>query len=127
MDQTNILSWLVLGRPASELGKGGGNDSEVLMQAVSAMALDEDSSVVNNLRNELGLDVAGLESQDGEQGSTFMLGKYLTPDLYMGYGIGLFDAVNIFKVRYNLTRNITVEADTSAKANGMDIRYTLER
>ncbi len=127
LDQTNILSYIVLGRPASGGGGGSINQQQLLAQALSDLALNEDSAVSRAMRDDLGLDTAGLDTSGGVEQTTFMLGKYLTPDLYISYGVGLFDAENIFRMRYRLSQHFSVESATSGGNSGVDLHYSLER
>ena len=62
----------------------------------------------------------------GTTGGSYTLGKYLTPDLYVSYGIGLFDAINTFNMRYTLTDTLAVEA-ASGSGSSADLIYTIER
>ena len=62
----------------------------------------------------------------GVAGASYTLGKNLTPDLYVSYGIGLFDAISTFNMRYRLTDRLAVEA-ASGSNNSADIVYTIER
>jgi translocation and assembly module TamB len=50
----------------------------------------------------------------------------LSPRLYVGYGIGLFDHVSNFKVRYMLSGKWTVVGETG-RATSTDILYRIER
>ncbi|MBX2885329.1 MAG: translocation/assembly module TamB domain-containing protein [Granulosicoccus sp.] len=59
-------------------------------------------------------------------GASYTLGKYLTPELYVSYGIGLFDAINTFNLRYSLTDRLSLES-VSGSGNSADLIYTIER
>ncbi len=52
--------------------------------------------------------------------------SYLTPGLYISYGIGLFDGSAVLRMRYDLTKGLTLETETGTQS-GVDLRYTLER
>lgn len=67
-----------------------------------------------------------LGQPPGTKGGSYTLGKYLTPDLYVSYGIGLFDAINTFNMRYKLTDKLAVEAQ-SGSGSSADLIYTIER
>ena len=67
-----------------------------------------------------------LGQPPGTTGASYTLGKYLTPDLYVSYGIGLFDAINTFSMRYSLTDKLAVEA-ASGVGNSTDLIYTIEK
>jgi len=55
-----------------------------------------------------------------------MLGKYLAPHLYVMYGIGLFQPITTFRVRYIVSSKWTLQAESSTET-GADVLYTLER
>ncbi|HGG58508.1 MAG TPA: hypothetical protein ENK26_01145, partial [Gammaproteobacteria bacterium] len=67
-----------------------------------------------------------LGQPPGTKGGSYTLGKYLTPDLYVGYSIGLFNAINTFNLRYKLTDKLGLQA-ASGLANSADLIYTIER
>ena len=67
-----------------------------------------------------------LGQPPGTKGASFTLGKYLTPRLYVSYGIGLLNAINTFNLRYKLTDKLAVEA-ASGLASSADLIYTIER
>ncbi len=78
-----------------------------------------DSSILSYL-------VLGQAPQTAQQ-SSFILGKYLSPRLYVGYGVGLYNAVNTFILRYRLSKQILLEATSSSFQTGADLFYTIER
>ena len=55
-----------------------------------------------------------------------MAGRYLTPNLYVSYGIGLFDPVSILKLRYVISSHWTLQAERG-EAVGADVFYKIER
>ncbi len=67
-----------------------------------------------------------LGQPPGTKGGSYTLGKYLTPDLYVGYSIGLLNAINTFNLRYKLTDKLGLQA-ASGLANSADLIYTIER
>ncbi|MEZ5582839.1 MAG: translocation/assembly module TamB domain-containing protein [Candidatus Competibacteraceae bacterium] len=68
-----------------------------------------------------------FESGDNPDDASVVLGRYLSPDLYVSYGIGLLDAVNTFRLRYQLTKQLTFESSTTGTDSGADLFYTIER
>ena len=58
--------------------------------------------------------------------AAFVAGKYLSPRLFVSYGIGLFQNERALRVRYLLSRRWTIEAE-SGQATGTDILYRIER
>ena len=62
----------------------------------------------------------------GAKAGTYTLGKYITPDLYVSYGIALFNAISSFNMRYKLTDKLSLKAASGA-ASSADLIYTIER
>ena len=55
------------------------------------------------------------------------VGTYIAPDLYVSYGIGLFDRGNVISVRYDIAKGFGIKATSGKNAEGVDLSYTLER
>jgi translocation and assembly module TamB len=60
------------------------------------------------------------------QDTALVIGKYLSPRLYLSYGVGLFDAANSLRLRYQLSRIWVLETESGIE-QGADLLYTLER
>ena len=67
-----------------------------------------------------------LLGQPPGTGASYTLGTYLTPELYVSYGIGLFDAISTFNLRYKLTEKLALEAASGSNSSA-DVIYTIER
>jgi translocation and assembly module TamB len=61
-----------------------------------------------------------------DEGSSVALGKYLSPDLYVGYDVGMFNALSTFITRYRLSDSISVEASSNSESSGGDLLYIKE-
>jgi translocation and assembly module TamB len=55
------------------------------------------------------------------------VGTYIARDLYISYGIGLFDRENVVSVRYDLNKGFGIKATSGKRAEGVDLSYTVER
>ena len=124
MPDSSILSYLVLGRAPG--GGGSGGESALLFRAANAMGLGGGGALARNLGDALGLDALELGGSGGSD-TALMLGKYLTPDLYVGYGVGLLNAVNTFNVKYRISRRLAFELTNSDRGTGADLIYIIER
>jgi len=92
------------------------------------VGLGGNNTLTQSLSETFGLDALQLGSSgDSSKGTALMLGKYLTPDLYVGYGVGLLGAVNTFNVKYRLNNRLLFESNSSATGTGADLIYTFER
>lgn len=55
------------------------------------------------------------------------VGTYIAPDLYISYGIGLFDRENVISLRYDIARGFGIKATSGRSSEGVDLSYTIER
>lgn len=123
MAETDILSYLVLGRPVgSERSETG-----LLMTAAGALLSQGESVVLQEkLKNRLGLDVLDFSAGSGNiNDSTITTGKYLTPDLYVSLGYSLFRNTNEVKIRYSLTPTWEIESSIGSES-GVDLYHLFE-
>lgn len=123
MDQSNTLSYIVLGKPAAQ---AKGEEGNLLFQAAASLPLAQGNALAKNLGRQFGFDEAGLSSEGGIEETALVVGKYLSPGLYISYGIGLFDGSKVLRMRYELTKRLTLETETGTQS-GIDLRYTIER
>lgn len=123
MPDSSVLSYLLLGKPP---GEGSVAEQQLLMQAALAMGMSQGNRITGQLREALALDEFGFDSGAGDE-SAFFIGKYLSPRLYLRYGIGVLDAVNTLSLKYRLSDKWRMEAQSSELGSGADLLYTLER
>lgn len=123
MPDPDILSYLVLGR-APQSGGASGSESALLFKAAGALGLGG-GALTKGLGDAVGLDSLELGGAGGKD-TSLMLGKYLTPELYIGYGLGLLDAINTFNVKYRLSKHVMFESASSIVGTGADLIYTIE-
>jgi translocation and assembly module TamB len=126
MPQQEQLSYLVLGRP---LDDASASESSAMSSAALALGLKGSNFVSERINENLGLDSFGIETDPNEAASeaAFVIGKYLTPSLYVSYGIGLFEPVNTVKLRYAFSKRWRIETESSSEASGGDLIYNIER
>lgn len=122
-DQSNTLSYIILGKPASQATEGEGN---ILLGAAASMGIDEGDSLTKKIGQQFGFDEAGISSEGSVEETALVVGKYLSPRLYISYGVGLFDGSTVLRMRYELTKRLMLETETGTQS-GVDLRYTLER
>jgi translocation and assembly module TamB len=66
------------------------------------------------------------KQNSGVSQSMLLLGKYLTPQLYVSYGRSLFDESQQIRARYSFSRQWEVETRVSSDASGGDLFYRIE-
>jgi translocation and assembly module TamB len=122
-DQSNTLSYIVLGKPIANASKSEGN---ALVNALASLSLQQGDGLTKQIGQTFGLDNAGIDTEDGVDNAAMVVGKYLNPSLYISYGVGLFDGAKTLRMRYDLTKRLTLETETGAES-GVDLRYSFER
>ncbi len=127
MTQQQQLSWLVLGRAMDE-GNNTEGDRNMLASAALALGLSGGGFLANRLGTSVGIDEITVGSKPGETSDQARLtvGKYLSPKLYVSYGIGIFQPGNIFKLAYDLGKGFKLQTESGVEAGG-DLLYTIER
>lgn len=122
LPQEEILSYLIRGRP---LGGGGGGSDQLLAQAAISLGIFGGRGFATSLASELGVeDFEVGTSGEGEETQVELSG-YITPDLLVRYGIGVFEPVNTLTLRYRVNRNFYVEA-VSGLESALDFFYEFE-
>jgi translocation and assembly module TamB len=126
MPQQEQLSYLVLGRGLEDASE---SESSAMSRAALALGLKGGNFVSERINENLGLDAFGIETDSNESASeaSFVIGKYLTPSLYMSYGIGLLEPVNTLKLRYEISKRWRLVTESSSEASGGDLIYNIER
>lgn len=126
MGQSDQLSWLILGRPMEDASSA---ESGLVNRAALALGLRGGDFLARNVGSRLGLDDVGIETAPGatSEQAALVVGKYLSPKLYVSYGIGLFEPVNTLRLRYTLSPHWRLETESSGAHAGGDIIFSIER
>ncbi len=125
----DIMSYLILGQPSSQLGQDS-DKLNLLFRAAQALSFGGSGSVVtsitNSISNKLGLSELGLESEtnladdDGTTVTTsaLVVGRYLGPDIYLSYSYGIFDQFSTVKLRYKIWKELYIQTEGGASTSG---------
>lgn len=124
MSEGDILAYLVLGRPLNSAGEA---DKGALMAAASSFGLAKGSALAESIGHQLGFEDVSV-SRGGDSNQPWLtVGRYLSPKLYVSYGVGLFEPGNLVRVRYELTKHWKVQGESGGSSSGADLLYTIER
>lgn len=135
LSQADILSLLLLGKPANQANKASG---QLLMAAVSALNLDGgsgNSKLLQQLKNALGVDVS-LESNTEYSQKTnqstdrtaVVVSKTLSKRLALSYNFGLSQTdSNTLTLKYLLSKFFSIQISANMTASGIDLLYTREK
>lgn len=119
MDQAEAISYLVLGQP---LRSAGSADGRQLGEAAAAMG---GNLLAARLGGRLGFDTFGIADSGALGGAAFTVGKYLSPALYLSYGVGLFEPGQVVTLRYLLSERADVQVE-SARESRVGVNYRWE-
>lgn len=122
MSQSDQLSYLLFGRPLNQSASGEG---QALSRAATALGLAGGERLAQNLGGRVGLDDIRIDSDGAVDQSELIVGRYLSPRLYVSYGIGVFNAISTLRTRYELSRRWTLNTETGVES-AADLLYTLE-
>lgn len=132
LSQADILSMLILGKPASQASQSGG---QLLLTAISSMNLDSGAKgmhLIDQLKDTLGFDInvqSGSEynQQSGQvtDSTAFVVGKALSKRLYLSYNIGILGQdSNVLTLKYLLNKFFSIQVTASDEGSGIDFLYT---
>lgn len=122
MSETAALAYLLFGRSVEQ---ATGEEESQINEAAVALGLGG-QKLLGRVGERLGVEEVRVEQVSDPQRASLVLGKYLSPDLYVSYGIGLYEAVNTFRIRYRISSKWTLEATSGLKSSA-DFVYTIER
>jgi translocation and assembly module TamB len=125
MEQSDALSYLVTGKPLSQV-KGG--EGSMVNAAAQALGSATGNLLAKSIGGKLGIDDIGVSSSDALGGnSAFTVGKYLSPRLYLSYGVGLFEPGQVITLRYRLSKRWSFEAQNATDFNRASVNYRIEK
>jgi translocation and assembly module TamB len=130
LSEANILSMLLLGKPADQASKSGG---QILLQAMTSMHLDSGSKglkMLQDLQKSTGVDIDVQNNSMGNDVSDYsktslVVGKAITKRIYLKYNVGLFqENSSVFTLTYLLNKFLSIKVTASDIGNGIDVMYS---
>ena len=119
MTDSEILSYIITGKPLDHAGR---SDQNMIANAALSFAVSQSPLVTSKIAAATGLDNVEVSAEDGVETLGLILGKYLTPDLYIRYGYGVVDKLNKLFVEYQLTDRLFLETEVGA-GQSVDLIY----
>ncbi len=123
MTQSEALAYIVLGHP---LGQASEQEGDMLSNAATSLGLKGGNLLAGRIASRFGLSELRLESDGPLDDASLVAGRYLSPRLYVSYGVGLFKPVSTYRVRFLLSSRWTLQAE-SGDVSSADLLYRLER
>jgi translocation and assembly module TamB len=122
MPESRALHYLLSGRPPAP-GESAGLGAAGALVSIGAAGATQ---LTGGVLGKLGIADFEIGTRSVEGGTEVLLGGYITPDLYLRYGVSTLENVNTFRLRYRLTPKVFVEA-ISGIENAVDFLYSFER
>ncbi len=120
--ESEALSYLALGRPLASASA----DENRQLSAASA-ALSAGNLLASQLGARIGLDDAGLSESRALGGTVVGVGKYLSPRLYVSYGVSLLGTGQVITLKYLLRKGFDIEIESSTVENRGSVNWRKEK
>lgn len=118
---TEKLSWLVLGHGAE---RASGSQFDALSAAANALfGASQGASLQARLAQAAGLDEVGIGRAPGLESTVLTLGKRLSSRAFLSYEQGVSGAATLVKLRYQLSRRLSLQAETGT-SSAFDLLYS---
>ena len=123
MAETDALSYLLTGQPMNQATSTQGQQ---MYGAALSLGLAGSGLLASQIGQRFGIDQLTVESGGSFGTGALVIRHYLSPKLYISYGVGLVERLNIFLMRYQISRIWALEAESGTQS-GADLVYTLEK
>jgi len=115
LPQSQIVSLILAG---GSLNSAQNSSNAALGQGAALLAAE--------LGPRVGLPDVSLETDPIANETSLVLGRYLSPRLYVSYGVSLTEQLNVFKMRYTLGDHWTIRSEMGT-ARGADLVYSIDK
>ncbi|MCC5824796.1 translocation/assembly module TamB domain-containing protein [Alkalimonas sp.] len=122
MAQANATSYLLLGR---NLDSESGSGANPVTTSLIGLGLASSSKLVGNIGEAFGVQDLTLDTAGSGDQSQVTVSGYLTRNLQVKYGVGIFEPFGEFTLRYRLMRNLYLETVTGLEQS-VDVLYRFE-
>ncbi len=126
MGQSSALSYLVTGKPLEAIGEGDA-DGDALQSAARSLGTAAGGLLAKNVGRRLGIDEVGIKESAAVGGEVLTIGQYLSPRLYLSYGVGLFKPGEVVTLRYKISEALSVEAENANESSRAGLEYRIEK
>lgn len=127
LDEQQAVNALVTGRlnsnaPSASIAGFENNVNNTLTAAGLSLGLQQTHQLTNKIGQNFGLSGLTVDATGSNDDAKVNITGYITPDLYLRYGVGVFTTINALSLRYQVNKNVYLEA-TSALEKAIDIFY----
>ena len=125
VSQTQIVSLLFAGGSLDSLPTTNTTDATVRSNGSRDVGIGEGAALLaQQMGSRIGIE-AGVET-DLDNDPSLVIGRYITPRLYVGYGVGLLEAINTVKLRYTVGDHWTVKTE-AGQVRSADLIFSIQK
>ncbi len=121
MSESESLSYLVRGRG---LDSGAPDDGAALALSMGASLVNQ-SGVFRKFDKLPGINRVALSAEGTEGDTTATISGYIDQRIYLSYGVGLYEPINVLTARFYLNTRLWLEVVSSLE-NSMDLYYSFD-
>ena len=122
LSQSQIAAILIIGRTLDDIQDTTAASSADTRNAVVAQG---GALLGAQLGRYVGVSDVGVE-QAADKSTSIVIGKFLSPRLYVSYGVSLTEAINTLKLRYSIGDRWVIRTESGARQS-IDVEYTIGR
>lgn len=122
MSQQEALSYLVRGQGLDSTDQ---SDNDMMTALLVGIGTSKTGKYIGDIGNVFGIKNLTLDTQGAGNSSKVVVSGYILPNLQLKYGVGIFDSLATFTLRYRLMPSLYLEA-TSGLAQALDLIYQFE-
>jgi translocation and assembly module TamB len=122
LTQAQTFAYLLTGKPMEDMRS---QDTTAVGNATDALALQGGGLLASQLGRRVGLEQLSVESK-GFDDTSVVLGKFLSPRLFVSYGISLTESINTFKARYTISERWLLKVE-AGEFQSTDVEFRIER
>ncbi|WP_256646073.1 translocation/assembly module TamB domain-containing protein [Thermomonas paludicola] len=123
MSQSEALAYLTLGRPLPSLSSRELQQLDVAKSALNAGV----GLLTAKLGARIGLDDAGVSTSRALGAEVLGVGKYISPKLYVSYGVSLLGTGQVVTLKYLLRKGFDIQIESSTVENRASVNWRKEK
>jgi translocation and assembly module TamB len=123
LPDSEAMAILITGKP---LGSASETDANALVNAITGLGLRKAKFITDEIAQTFNLDEFNIKTESDVSASSLLIGKRISPRLFIRYIVGLFDQTSRIGLSYQLSRQLRLEAE-SGWNQSMDLIYEIER
>ncbi|HUG71921.1 MAG TPA: translocation/assembly module TamB domain-containing protein [Steroidobacteraceae bacterium] len=121
LPQSQIASLILAGGSIESFG-----DSQAPGAARNDLLAQGGAILAQRVGSQVGIDDVGIETDRLGDHTSLVVGKYLSPRLYISYGVSLAEAINTLKLRWIISERWTISTEAGQERSA-DIVFTLKK